>query len=127
MTAIYAEIKEHLHQQNNLLYFDKCLFSGCIKKVEDDVLIERQYLNGLPHGIQKTFFSSGQLKKATLFTNGLENGRREEYYECGSKKMNANFNSGELEGIYEEWDSNGMLISRKTYFKGKLIAVKSCS
>ncbi|PCJ65973.1 MAG: hypothetical protein COA58_07795 [Bacteroidetes bacterium] len=125
MTVTYRDIKEHLHRENNLLYLDEVLFSGFLKKQEDDCLVERQYLNGLPHGLQKTFFHSGRLKRATLFTNGVENGRRIEYYPCGSKKMNANYSVGELDGIYEEWDDEGILIVRKTYFKGKLIAVKS--
>lgn len=125
MTVAYSDIKADLHQKNDLLYHRETLFTGKISVSKDDVLDEKQYLNGLRHGIQKTYYQTGQLKEATIFTNGQENGRRIEYYCCGAKKMNANYSYGVLDGTLEEWDEEGVLIARKSYFKGKLIAIKS--
>jgi antitoxin component YwqK of YwqJK toxin-antitoxin module len=59
-----------------------------------------------------------------MYTRGIENGRKIEYYDCGSKKLNANYIDGVIDGIYEEWDHVGRLIVRKTYFKGRVFAVK---
>jgi len=123
LTAVYAEIKDHLRKQNNLLYFDEVLFTGVLKSEEDGYLLEKHYCNGIPHGIHKTYYSTGQLREASIFTNGLKNGRNIVYFECGAKKLNTNYSAGELDGICEEWDNNGRQMSRKTYYKGKLIAV----
>ncbi len=125
MTAVYSNIETDFRSEEDVLYYRDSLFSGTFKSQKEDVLEEKQYQNGLRHGIQKIFFQKGNLKQATLFTNGLENGRRIEYYCCGAKKMNASYTEGELDGTLEEWDDSGVLKVRKTYFKGKLIAVKS--
>ncbi|MBT6234717.1 MAG: hypothetical protein HOI49_01325 [Bacteroidetes bacterium] len=73
---------------------------------------------------KKIFFPSGKLKAVCMYTRGIENGRKIEYYDCGSKKLNANYIDGVIDGIYEEWDHVGRLIVRKTYFKGRVFAVK---
>jgi antitoxin component YwqK of YwqJK toxin-antitoxin module len=125
LIASQTDIKIDFYHEDDLLYYRKSLFSGTLKNEKKDVLEEKQYQNGLRHGIQKIFFLKGNLKQATMFTNGLKNGRSIEYYSCGAKKMNASYTEGELGGTLEEWDDSGILKVRKTYFKGKLIAVKS--
>lgn len=125
LTASYTDIKNKLHTEEERLFLEDCPFSGVIKKEEDGGRVEKSYCNGVLHGIQKSFYNNGQLKEVTMYTNGDENGRRIAYYSCGAKKLNATYCSGQIEGIYEEWDNNGVLIVRKTYFKGKLIAIKS--
>ncbi len=125
MTASYADIKNKLHTKEDRLFLENSPFSGVIKKEEDGCRIEKSYCNGFRHGIQKSFYSNGQLKEVSMYTNGQENGRRIEYYPCGAKKLNANYTNGQIEGIYEEWSNDGILIMRKTFFKGKLIAIKS--
>jgi antitoxin component YwqK of YwqJK toxin-antitoxin module len=127
MIASHLDIKTDFHQEENLLYYRKSLFSGTFKSENEEVLEEKQYQNGLKHGIQKTFFLKGNLKQATMFTNGLKNGRCIEYYSCGAKKMNASYTAGELGGTLEEWDDSGALLARRTYFKGKLIAAKAAT
>lgn len=125
VTASYADIKNKLYTEEERLYLDDAPFSGVLKKEEEGRRTEQSYFNGKLHGIQKSYYSNGQLKEVTMYTNGEENGRRIEYYACGAKKLNASFCSGHIEGIYEEWNSDGILIMRKTYFNGKLIAIKS--
>ena len=127
MTAAYADIQAHLRSEDNVLFFENMPFNGLINKNIDGKAYQKNYLNGRLHGIQKEYFESGQLCTATLYTNGLKNGRHIEYYECGSKKLNANYSSGHLEGIYEEWATSGQILARKTYYKGKLISVKTNS
>lgn len=125
MTPLPKYTETHFHQEDDLLYYRKTLFSGTLKSQTEEMAEEKQYCNGLRHGIQKTFFLKGNLKQATMFTNGLKNGRSIEYYCCGAKKMNANYTEGKLSGTLEEWDDEGILLVRKTYFRGKLIAIKS--
>jgi antitoxin component YwqK of YwqJK toxin-antitoxin module len=125
MIASHSDIKTDFHHEDDLLYYRKSLFSGTFKSEKEGVLEEKQYQNGLRHGIQKTFFLKGNLKQATMFTNGQKNGRSIEYYNCGAKKMNASYTEGKLGGTLEEWDDSGVLKARKTYFNGKLIAANT--
>ena len=123
--ASIKSINKHLHNEDDILFFDSEPFTGVLDSNEENGRVEKRYYNGLLHGVQKTFYPSGQIKNASVFTNGVENGRRIEYYECGSKKLNASFSNGKQSGIYEEWDKGGRLKSRKTYYQGKLIAIKA--
>jgi antitoxin component YwqK of YwqJK toxin-antitoxin module len=125
VTLAFADIKKNLSTKENILFLDGYPFSGVLKKNEDDVRKVLQYLNGQRHGIQRKYFTSGQIKEATMFTNGKENGRCIRYFECGAKKMNANYRTGQLDGLYEEWDQNGITIARNTYYNGRLIAASS--
>jgi len=125
VTSVYAEIKEDLEVQDDCLLLKNSPFSGVLVKYEESIRLERNYLNGRLHGLQKSYFLNGQLSTITLYTNNVQNGRRIEYYECGSKKLNVNYSDGDLNGIYEEWCPGGILIMRKTFYKGKLIAIKS--
>tara|TARA_B110000259_G_C13846003_1_gene334740 strand:+ start:307 stop:693 length:387 start_codon:yes stop_codon:yes gene_type:complete len=124
LSPIHSNIKADFRHEDDLLYCRESLFSGTFKIENEDVLEEKKYQNGLRHGIQKTFFLTGNLKQATMYTNGLKNGRSIEYYSCGAKKMNASYTEGMLGGTLEEWDDSGVLKARRTYFNGKLIAAK---
>lgn len=115
------------HEQGNLLCRNSEPYTGTIRENTKYLIEERSYFQGKLHGVQKTFYKSGVLKKATMYTHGLENGRRIEYYECGSKKLNVNFTEGKEDGLYEEWDIIGNLKTRKTFYNGKLLVVKSCT
>jgi len=127
MSAVFANYQEKTPLNNDVYLVDNKPFCGVQKQKLKDSIVEKRYLNGLLHGIQKEYFYSGQLKTATIFTGGTENGRHIEYYECGSKKLNANYSNGDLEGLYEEWTALGQLVTRKTFYHGKLIAVKTCN
>lgn len=100
-------------------------YSGTLESIEENGSVISNYREGKLHGIQKTYYSTGELKRASMFTKGLENGRRVEYYPCGCKRLNANFSNGQQNGIAEEWERNGKIKSRKIYFRGKLIAIKA--
>jgi len=123
--SVYAEIKEDLEVKDERLLLKDSPFSGVLVKYEESTKLERNYLNGKLHGLQKSYFLNGQLSTITLYTNNVQNGRRIEYYGCGSKKLNANYTDGDLDGISEEWCPGGILIMRKTFYKGKLIAIRS--
>lgn len=125
VNAAYSNIKSQLETKENILCLDGEPYTGLVKKEEEGERLEQNYSNGLLHGIQKVFYQNGKIKSATMYTNGMENGRRIEYYSCGAKKLNANYCEGSIDGIYEEWDKFGILILRKTFFNGKLIAIKS--
>ena len=126
MSSQFAEINKNLELKDDCLFLNNSPFNGVLVKYDDETKFERSYSNGKLHGLQKSYYANGQLSTITLYTNGEENGRRIEYYSCGTKKLNANYCNGDLDGIFEEWSSDGALIMRKTFYKGKLVAVKSC-
>lgn len=111
------------HLEDDVLFHGDTPFSGSIKQEKEGFIFKQNFSNGKLHGIQKVYYKSGELKEVSIYTAGRENGRRIEYFPCGGKKMNANFVNGVQDGICEEWEQNGMIKSRKTYYKGKLIAV----
>ena len=125
MPSVYADIKQDLEVKDDRLLLKHSPFCGVLVKYEDETRHERNYTNGKLHGLQKSYYKNGQLSAITLYTNGEPNGRKIEYFDCGSKKLNANYTDGELDGISEEWSPDGVMITRKTYYKGKLIAIKS--
>ena len=125
MSTSYADIENKLHTKEERLFLDNCPFSGVLVKYVDSIKQEKNYVQGKLHGLQKSYFKNGELSTITLYTNGNQNGRRIEYYECGSKKLNANYTQGDLDGIFEEWSTDGLLVMRKTFYKGKLIAIKN--
>ena len=94
MSVAFAEIMNHLSEDNELLNYDNVPYSGVISKNLNETIAEYQYVNGRKHGIQKRYFPCGQLKEATMYTNGLANGRFISYYEDGSKRMNATYSFG---------------------------------
>ena len=127
MTALYQDIKDHLELKNNSLCLSGKPFTGMLKKKLDDEISEINYYNGQIHGIYKCFFPNGKIKEISLYKNGLLDGRCISYWPNGQKRMNVTYVDGEMDSLYEEWNEIGMLICRKTYFKGKLIASKGCS
>ena len=125
MTVDFAEIMNNLSEDNELLNYNNVPYSGIISKNLVGAVSENQYLNGKKHGIQKLYYPCGQLKEAIMYTNGLPNGRSISYYEDGSKRTNVSFYLGEYNGVYELWSQCGVLLERKTYYHGKLIACRA--
>ena len=125
MPVAFAEIMNHLSEDNELLNYNNVPYTGIISKNLVGAVSENQYLNGRKHGIQKLYFPCGQLKEATMYTNGLANGRFISYYEDGSKRMNASYSFGEFDGLLEVWSQCGRLLERKTYYHGKLVACRA--
>lgn len=123
MKSTAANTASKFQKIDDVLLCENLPFSGVLKSIEEDVSVVSNYRNGKLHGIQKVYYITGELKRASIFNQGLENGRRVEYYPCGCKRLNANFSNGQQDGIAEEWEESGKIKSRKTYYRGKLIAI----
>lgn len=124
MAEVQVQYQGTNEAHNELYCVDGQPYTGLFKDNLGECLIEKRFQNGQLHGVQKTFYKTGQLKIASVFTNGKENGRRVEYYECGSKKLSSNFTDGHQSGVQEEYCREGSLKARKTFYNGKLIAIK---
>jgi hypothetical protein len=127
VTAVYQDIKHQLELKNNKLYLGDLPYTGMLKKKHKDELCEINYCNGEMHGIYKCFYLNGTIKEISLYKNSVLDGRCIYYWPCGQKQMNVSYVDGEMDGLYEEWNEMGVLVCRKTYFKGKLISIKGCS
>jgi antitoxin component YwqK of YwqJK toxin-antitoxin module len=52
---------------------------------------------------------------------GLESGPVVYWYPNGQKKLEVNYKNGLKEGVERQWDAAGILISTKTFKKGRLV------
>jgi antitoxin component YwqK of YwqJK toxin-antitoxin module len=127
VTVTFSEVKEHFTNQGDVLCFDGHPFTGTISTSEKTHSRTSQYINGLRNGVQKIYYLNGQLKEASMYTAGLQNGRSITYHADGSKQLNANYADGELDGLYEEWAECGRLMCRKSFYKGRLVAINTMS
>ncbi len=100
---------------------------------------EYNYVLGRLEGIQKEYYSSGQIKaisgfkdekrdglheewhengilsRRVSFANGLKDGQLGEWYANGTPKMDAYFQKDIPEGVQTEWHENGQLKTRVDY------------
>jgi antitoxin component YwqK of YwqJK toxin-antitoxin module len=105
--------------------FDSEPFTGKIHKNTHQGSCETSYLNGLKHGVEKEFYRSGVVRSVILYNLGVKDGRQIEYWPCGAKKMHISYSSGLMDGVCEEWNPDGSSKHLRTYYKGKLICIKS--
>ena len=124
MTALYAEVKNFLHLDNESLIYKNSPFTGLLKKDSEKEHTESHYQSGKRHGIFKSYYLSGAIKEVTLYQNGKKSGRSIEYWPNGTKKMNVNFVDDKMNGVYEEWDEASNPTSLKRYYMGKVICAK---
>ena len=65
---------------------------------KDAVEINKNYVNGVLHGTEKSYYQSGKLKSIGHFNKGVLVGTVELYYEDGSIQARVNFNKGIKQG-----------------------------
>ena len=63
MPVAFAEIMNHLSEDNELLNYNNVPYTGIISKNLVGAVSENQYLNGRKHGIQKLYFPCGHSRK----------------------------------------------------------------
>lgn len=125
MTVQFSEIQSRLQHQEEVLCIDSKPFTGTIHRKHENGKIQTTYFNGLKHGVQKEYFPNSILAKITLYKRGRLDGRQIEYFESGSKKLHLNYKEGLKDGVCEEWNEDGSSKSLKTYYRDKLISIKS--
>ncbi len=100
-------------------------FTGKFQNIENGNKTETTYFLGQKHGIHKEYFENGKLKRICLFRENVLDGREVNYWPNGTKKRSLNYTKGMIDGVFEEWDIEGVQTTLKTYYKNKLICVKS--
>ena len=111
---------------------------------KDAVEINRDYVDGIIQGTEKSYYQSGKLKSVgffskgrlegfvtayyedgsveakVLYKNGLKEGRALFYYPNGNKQVEQFYVNNELDGLNTTWFESGNLMEVVTYSKGML-------
>jgi len=109
---------------------------------KDAVEFNKDYVDGILHGAEKSYYKSGKLKTLGYFNQGKVDGVVTGYYEDGSIKVRAYFDNGikqgrviyyypngnrqqeqfytddVLDGLHRTWYENGNLMEVAPYSKG---------
>lgn len=95
-------------------------YNGVWKCCKGDKTISYGYgKNGKKHGVQKTWWTNGQMKEKIFFENGKKHGSFEKFNESGEIRYVANYFEGVKDGIEKKWWDNGNLKEEFTYSNGK--------
>jgi len=86
------------------------------------IKIEGKVKNGLPQGIWRSFYPSGNLESVVNYNEGEVDGKAFFYYDKfpETKKAEMNFDHDLLEGLYTEYWPNGAVKAELHYKNGKL-------
>ncbi|MDC1165927.1 toxin-antitoxin system YwqK family antitoxin [Candidatus Thioglobus sp.] len=122
-------------------------YTGNIEVLNNDwgknaVEFSKDYVDGLLHGAEKTYYQSGKLKSIGYFTkgildgvvtgyykdgsvqvvghfsNGIKDGGVLYYYPNGSKQVEMFYDNGKLQGAVKTWYENGNVMKSIPYSKG---------
>jgi antitoxin component YwqK of YwqJK toxin-antitoxin module len=110
-----------LKLQNGIYYRNHKPYSGFIKDIyETDTLkTVGSYLNGIQHGIAKTFFPDGKLETLRNYRNGMAYGQHLGYWQNGNKKFDFIYYNDKREGIQKQWYESGSKYYELTYADDK--------
>ena len=108
----------------------------------DAVEFNKDYVDGVLHGTEKSYYQSGKLKSIGHFTkgildgvvtgyykdgsvqvvghfsNGIKDGGVLYYYPNGSKQVEMFYDNGKLQGAVKTWYENGNVMKSIPYSKG---------
>jgi antitoxin component YwqK of YwqJK toxin-antitoxin module len=122
-------------------------YTGNLDVINNDwgkgaVEFNKDYVDGLLHGAEKTYYQSGKLKSIGHFTkgildgvvtgyykdgsvqvvghfsNGIKDGSVLYYYPNGSKQVEMFYDNGKLQGTVKTWYENGNVMKSIPYSKG---------
>jgi antitoxin component YwqK of YwqJK toxin-antitoxin module len=82
---------------------------------------ERNYIDGLMHGLYKRWFSNGKLCEVISYERNIMNGSHICYYENGAKQFEFNYVNGLRHGLQTMYYPSGGFCSIQTYNMGILV------
>ena len=111
---------------------------------KDAVEINKNYVNGVLHGAEKSYYQSGKLRSLgyfkrgildgivtgyyedgtiqvrAIYDNGIKQGRVIHYYPNGTKQVETFYTNDEFDGVRSTWYENGKPMEVAPYSKGLL-------
>ena len=85
------------------------------------ITIEHNYVNGKIHGLQRNWYSNGQIFEEVNYVNGKIHGLQRNWYSNGQIFEEVNYVNGKIHGLYRYWHSNGQLSEEVNYVNGQII------
>lgn len=110
-----------LNVKGRVLYLDTLLFTGKVveKDLNDVVNISTEYMNGLQHGLQVSYYPNGKMNEERLYQFGKKEGEHKGWWENGSIRFIYHFKNDVFEGNVRMWNEKGMLFNDFNYIKGQ--------
>lgn len=96
------------------------LLTGTIKTPDT----EKNYVNGIKHGVFKEYYFDGPIKKEYKYVDGVLSGTYKSYHDNGQLYCYGYYSLGELDGKYNEYDENGILRRYIEYADGYIMSMK---
>ena len=92
--------------------------------LNDKILLQKySYFNNKLHGLYKSYWKNGKIKKSCEYDNDKLIGVYTEFYENSNLKKSCAYNNGKLNGVYKEFYENSNLKKSCEYNNGKLNGV----
>lgn len=88
-------------------------------KDSDNIMLEEIYKNDLLHGVQKTYYPSGQVAEKTGYYNGKQHGESYIYNKDGKVTKFYTYKNGQLNGKVVIYNSEGQKLKEGEYTDGK--------
>lgn len=122
-------------------------YTGNLDVINNDwgknaVEINKNFINGILHGTERSYYQSGKLRSTgsfkhgildgivtgyhedgsiqvrAVYDNGVKQGRVVYYYSNGNKQVEQHYTDNVLDGLYKTWYENGKLMESIPYSKG---------
>jgi antitoxin component YwqK of YwqJK toxin-antitoxin module len=91
------------------------------------VLRESNYVGGKLEGVQRSYYTNGQVQAEGSWVNGQREGEWKWYDEGGAIESTATFVDGKKDGIQYFFDEDGELVRTESYKMGELVEVEAGS
>ena len=83
--------------------------------LNEKIVEESWYVDGLRHGASKQYYDSGILMMECQYKNGKTDGQAKTYYPSGALKEEGAFLQGNKTGIWKTYNEDGDVISTDSY------------
>ena len=115
-----------LDYHNQRAFFHDVLFTGTavILYQNGEIAAESHFVDGRPHGVQRTYHLDGALWIEEEQKDGVPNGFYREWYQNGQLASQIEYIDGREHGKYQAWFSDGRKSTEWTYNDGVLMHEK---
>ncbi|MBG7631263.1 MAG: hypothetical protein IZT56_12645, partial [Bacteroidetes bacterium] len=100
-----GEMKKELRVGKWLFYY----------KEGKTIISEENYINGLLHGVSKTYYKDGKTTEILFYKEGKLNGNIQRFSDEGVLLDDLNYTNGKLEGLANYYDTFGKLRATGKY------------
>ena len=110
----------------NAIEFNKDYVDGVLHGIERSyyqsgkLRSEGEFVKGVVNGFVTGYYEDGTIKVRAFFDNGVKQGRVVYYYPDGSKQVEQFFGNDKLNGLVRTWYENGNLMKSEAYKDGML-------